>query len=207
MMRHYDIEQDLYELRHMASYLEGYIQSDNMYGYNQGIFESLPPLTVGTVLFRSRRLTSLRDTLGQQNRKILTTTLHTIEDIYQRWRVRYNVKIVSEFKSRVSASHSYFQGCKQSPRLCLMRYQTQLLQRTLLQELMHGMRQVEMNPSGIQGLLVPIDTAQRELTKPSAFQWDSVLQPVYQMEEYWWLYRQPDKETSNQSVNQWQERT
>ena len=88
-----------------------------------------------------------------------------------------------------------------------MRYHTQLIQRTLLQELLHGMRQVEMDPSGIRTLLVPIDSMHRELTISAPFQWDPQLLALYPAEEYWWLYRQTQSGTINQFLDQTSEQT
>ena len=192
----YDIERDLKEAEAMARKLDSYVHQDELYG-SVGLsgffsFSKMPSLTIGALLLRIRRLRSLSDRLSAEQKNRLQTTVHLNEEALKEWRVHYKKKVVREAKSRLKAMDAFFEECRSDPKLCARVYGPEASRRTIVQELLTAMRELDIERDDeLDSLLNRTDSSLRTVVKDSGFIWDPALEPAYPRSTFWWLYSQP----------------
>lgn len=194
MSTHYRIDRDLSEARKMADALDEYIRGSELYGgAGGGLFGSgdMPALTVGALVMRLRRLEALRDKLSPSQQAELAEAGKKHRRVQKEWTLHYEGKVLKEAASRLEAMRTFFQECKENPRLCRANYLPELLRRTIVQELLRVIEAQRIDGSALTEKLHLADIGLRGVVEKAAFQWDGVLQPVYPADEFWWLYHAP----------------
>lgn len=196
MSDHYSIDQDLHEAEAMANGLERYLEGDQLYGSagGGGIFGSgrMPALTIGALLLRLRRLETLRDQMtgAQQSRLAAAVTLH--ERIRRDHRVRYTDRLRYEANSRLDAMRTFFQEASENPASAFTIYRPELLRRTIVQEILPALAQLDADTESLTAKARRIDAQLRSVaSQPTGFLWDAALEPAYPRETFWWLYQKP----------------
>lgn len=192
----YNIDQDLKEAEAMARNLVPYVHQEPLYGSagTGGFFSlsSLPSLTVGALLLRIRRLHALRDQLSDEQTTRLQTVVHRNEEVLDEWRVHYHKKMRREAVSRLKAMDTFFEECRNDPKLCPRVYGPEVTRRTIVQELLDAMQEMNVDRGDeLDNLLRRADASLRSVVKDTAFIWDPMLEPVYPRSAFWWLYCQP----------------
>lgn len=197
MSEHYQLKQDLNEAARMADALQNYVRGPELYGSVGGGFfvsGSMPSLTIGALLLRLRRLHALRAGLDSAEVEKLRSAQQRHELVRRDWRHHYEEKMLREARSRLEAIRPFFKECADSPAKCPNLYRPELLRRTIVQELLRELEQLDLRDPEIIDLTRTIDGRLRSLVQPAPFYWDAALEGVYPPDEFWWLYARPPQE-------------
>jgi len=190
----YDMKRDLYELTTMSSSLEQYLTDSHMFYNPQGMYSTMPPMTLGTFLLRLRRIATLQPLLDVGERAQLAIAIQVHDKVLEEWLVHYQAKLQKEVEIRINSIKTYFNELSNTPHEKIQDYHPELYARTVIEELLN---QIGDNIEVSQELLNEVkQTDQRwnEITRNSYFHWDERLRDVYPEEHYWWLYRELDLE-------------
>ncbi len=195
MSENYSIDQDLREAEAMTKALENYLKGDELYTSIGGGFlgiGGMPSLTVGALLMRLRRLQALRMQLNTDQRERLQTLIEQHDSIRDQWRVHYEQKLLWEANSRLDAMRHYFDEAAQSREMAANNYKPEQLRRTIVQDIVQTMEQLNIRSAEVDDKVRQTDNRLSSIAQePTAFLWDSQLEPAYPQKDYWWLYRKP----------------
>ncbi|MCB9450084.1 MAG: hypothetical protein H6672_01525 [Anaerolineaceae bacterium] len=194
----YTIERDLKEAAAMAEALVPYVYENELYGKAGS---NMPSLTVGALLLRLRRLRALQESMTTQQRGELEQIEASHQAVRKEWRQHYEKKLAWEAESRLKAMDPYFQECREMPQLCANAYLPEALRRTIVNEIMLEMDALSMPLNHLERLAQTTDSHLHNINQPCDFIWDTVLQPVYPQETYWWLYQRPPQPDSDTPAN------
>ncbi|MCU0512294.1 MAG: hypothetical protein MUE40_06960 [Anaerolineae bacterium] len=198
MPARYSPERDLLEARRMAEALADYVRGAALYGSAGGGFfgsGDLPPLTVGALLLRLRRLRALAHRLAPAAAADLATAAGLCQQVAREWTLHYEAKMHQEALSRLEAMRPFLREAADHPRSARANYPPELLRRTIVQELLAALAAVGPLPADLRDKVQVTDAGLRGLVTAAAFQWDSALEPVYPADVYWWLYHAPPVES------------
>ncbi|PJF22555.1 MAG: hypothetical protein CUN56_05390 [Phototrophicales bacterium] len=192
----YHLERDLKEAEAMAKALTPYVHEDQLYGAvgRSGFFSAakMPSLTLGALLMRLRRLEVLQDRLNADQRLRLRNVVKRHDEVFREWNVHYKQKLVYEAKSRLKAMHQFFDECNDNPKSCASIYPPEVLRRTIVQEILIAMTEIDLQDDELTQLVRETDSRlQRAANAKHSFIWADELQPVYPEKPFWWLYRIP----------------
>lgn len=191
----YDLKTDLNEVKSMVAVLEDYVRGTELYGHaSGGFFSNMPSLTVGALLMRLRRLDALRDAMNDAQYKELDKALDTWQEVRTEWRLHYEEKLRHEADSRLEAMRTFFKECAESMLNCHNNYRPELLRRTIVQEVLREMRELNLDTKEILGKISETDMKLHGYLRDESFQWSEQLLPIYPKDEFWWLYQKPPKE-------------
>lgn len=192
MSEQYDLERDLKELEAMVNHLVPYLKSKELYGNaGGGFFSRMPALTIGAVLMRLRRIEEQRLSLSSNQRERFDKVKQAHKNIYQEWKIHYDKKLLREAHSRLDAMRTFFEECENDPRLCAQVYAPEVLRRTIVQEIVLYMRDIDLTDDTLTDKLRGVDSRLRRYVRPAEFFWASQLQPAYSQADFWWLYHRP----------------
>jgi len=194
MSSNYKIKTDLKEAEAMADSLAEYVRGDELYGNaGGGFFSAMPGLTVGALLMRLRRLNALSNSLNGSQQSKLDTIVQRWEKSRDDWRLHYEQKILREIESRLDSMKTFFRECADSQQSCHNNYRPELLKRTIVEELLHEMNELNISNDDVRSKVDATDGQLRSYLRADEFQWSDELQSVYPENEYWWLYQKPPK--------------
>jgi len=193
MSENYSAQKDIKEAEAMVKALASYVQQDTLYGTTGGFFSgNTPSLTVGALLMRLRRLAVLRDTLPESLRSRLDSVEEQHKTVYNEWKMHYETKMVREAKSRLDSMKQYFAECAGSTRLCHNTYRPEALKRTIVQEILIAMDELNVEvDDDLKQKQNYADGQLRRYTSPAEFFWSSELEAAYPQGAFWWLYVYP----------------
>lgn len=193
MSTKYKIQTDLEEAKAMAEGLEVYVRGNQLYGNTGGSFFSrMPSLTAGALLMRLRRLDTLRDLMEDRHYKALDSAVDCWQSVRQDWRVHYEGKLQHEARSRLDSMKTFFRECDESPKNCHSNYRPELLRRTIVQEIIREMDELDIElEDKTKKKLDMVDKKLRSVVQDNNFQWADGLQDSYPQDEFWWLYSKP----------------
>ena len=194
MSRRYALARDLDELERMTERLQEYILSDQLYlsigaGFIRG--DSMPQMTLGALLLRRRRLSSLRARLDAGQAARLDAALADHDSSQREWTLHYEKKLRGEAPARLKLMRAFFLDCKQNPRDCGAAYPVEALRRTIVQEILLAMADFRYDGRDLQTTLQVTDRALRPLLDLGDFIWSPMLETVYPRDTFWWLYGKP----------------
>ena len=195
MSTNYTLERDLNELEAMVKPLDEYVRRDTLYGSVSGgffSFNKMPALTVGAVMMRLRRLDALHDDLNEAQRQRLDIAKARNTAVFDEWRTHYTGKMQREAESRLDAMRTFFEECGSNPNLCPRIYMPEASRRTIVQEILITMNEVNIEPDeDLDKKIKGTDGRLRGFVKTSDFIWASQLEAAYPRNTFWWLYHQP----------------
>lgn len=194
MSRRYALERDLDELERMTERLQEYILGDQLYlsigaGFIRG--GSMPQMTLGALLLRRRRLTSLRARLDSEQAARLEAALARHNSSQREWTLHYEKKLRGEAPARLKLMRAFFLDCKQNPRDCGGAYPVEALRRTIVQEILLAMAEFKYGTEELRAAAQINDRALRPLLDAGDFIWSPVLEKAYPRATFWWLYGRP----------------
>ncbi|MBZ0280072.1 MAG: hypothetical protein K8L97_04980 [Anaerolineae bacterium] len=184
----YSVERELKEAVEMVSALVPYVYEDVVYGK---IGMNMPPLTIGNLLFRLRRLKGLRDQISVLQASAVDQVEIQLELTRKEWGVAYSKKMIREAEVRLRELNAYFGECKDDPRLCANAYLPEAQRRTILHELLEAIPYGDLPQSGLETKVKSADSTLRRYVRPSKFVWSVALRDVYPQQTFWWLYSRP----------------
>lgn len=194
MSSNYKIKADIKEAKTMADELGDYVRGDQLYGNTGGsFFSNMPGLTVGALLMRLRRLDTLRDSLSDSQNRDLDIAITAWEKARDEWRLHYEQKMIRELDSRLDSMQTFFKECAESSVNCRNNYRPEILKRTIIQELLREMNQLNVE-ADVQAKVELVDGKFHSYMRPDEFQWSDELQAVYPQNEFWWLYQKPPQD-------------
>lgn len=194
MSSNYKISRDLNEAKSMAENLSDYVRGDELYGYAEGgFFSRMPSLTIGALLMRLRRLDAMRNTLNDSQERDLESAIATWQETRNDWRLHYEEKVVREVESRLQSMKTFFRECADSLQNCHNSYRPEIQKRTIIQELLNEMAELNLSNVDVKALLEVADTKLHSVMRPDEFQWSPELEAIYPQSEFWWLYQKPPK--------------
>ena len=190
MSANYSLARDLRELARMSDSLDAYLPGDKLYlPVSAG---SMPQLTLGAFLLRSRRLKHFRSQMNPAQQAALDQALTRHDDRRQEWTLHYENKLQRELLSRLRAMHAFFGECAESMRDCAAAYPAEAMRRTLVQEILIAMDDLDYDKGELMPAVRQSDRALRRYVRPSAFIWSPKLEAAYRRDLFWWLYARPD---------------
>jgi hypothetical protein len=194
-MATYKLERDLSEAQKMAEGLPEYVRGTELYGHAGGGFfgsGDTPALTVGALLLRLRRLNALQDKLTPAQRQQLQAVQERFEQTRSEWRLHYEGKVIKEANSRLDNIRTYLKEASDSPRTARGNYPTEALRRTIAQEVLREMHDLNLESAEVDTKRRDVDGRLRGILKSGPFLWDPMLKDVYPEQEFWWLYHAPE---------------
>ncbi len=194
MSTRYALARDLDELERMTERLQEYILGDKLYvsigaGFIRG--GSMPQMTLGALLLRRRRLSSLRARLDAGQAARLDAALADHNSAQREWTLHYEKKLRQEAPARLKLMRAFFLDCKQNPRDCGAAYPVEALRRTIVQEILLAMAEFKYDTDDLRAAAQLTDRAFRPLLDASDFLWSTILEKVYPRDTFWWLYGRP----------------
>jgi hypothetical protein len=196
MSSNYNIETDLKEAEAMAKGLSEYVRGNDLYGSTgNGMFARMPSLTVGSLLMRLRRLDALRDQLEDRQSKRLDAAIETFMAARSEWAQHYEDKMLKEVESRLGSMIQFFADCADNIVNCQSGYRTEILKRTIVQEVLKEMHELNIDNQSVMNKVNAADNRLHKYFKPNGFQWSDTLKPIYPEDEFWWLYQSPEADS------------
>lgn len=197
--QNYNFDRDLYELTTMASSLEKYIQDDDVFHNPQGMFSSMPPMTLGTFIMRLRRLSALQSELDVASRTQLSHAVQEFEKVQRDWQEHYKQKLEQELRVRLDSIQTFFGELSDDPEKAVDDYYPELLARTVIEELLIQASDDMSVDANLLDEIHNIDEQWDSISHDSYFHWDERLRPAYPQDNFWWLYREmnTDKELNS----------
>ena len=187
----YDPTRDLVIVEAITHDLKDYLLSDTLYWSLSGGWSfrnSLPKGTLGALLMRFHRLTTLDHLLNPEQYDRLHTARETTEVTFDKWRVQVENKAVQEIKSRLRLWGTYLNECEVEARSYHSEYPTQVSNRLLLSFLYdYGGKAV--SAESLTTRLTMTDSILMRISTDSDFIWEEALEPAYPIAGYGWLYR------------------
>jgi len=192
MSSNYSFSRDIKEVKAMTEGLENYVRGKQLYGYvSGGIFARMPSLTAGAMLLRLRRLNELRAQLKDFQMKNLDFAIDLYQGVREDWTHHYQEKLLQEAFSRLEAMQGFFFECADSITRCAGAYRPELSRRSIVQEILHELSNMEVRDKELNQKVRDTDTTFAKFMRPAGFQWSEVLIPAYPEDEFWWLYQRP----------------
>lgn len=191
MSTRYKFDTDLNQAMKMAELLDDYVRSEQLYGYAGALFSNMPSMTIGALVLRLRRLDMLRDQLKDHQSKNLDKAIDLFMLVRTNWSYHYTAKMQKEAHSRIDTMKAFFYECQDNIRNCIAVYKPEIMRRTIVQELVREMQDLDIKDIDLLVKMSETDTRLRKVTEASDFQWAEILKPVYDSKEFWWLYHSP----------------
>lgn len=182
------LSHDLIVLEEMVARASGYLMAEATH-WDMG--KDRPPMTLGGILMRRRRLTLLADALSPAERDRLAAANAGYGALLAAQPVRLESRVAAEIGDRLREWTVYLRDLAASGRLAAdqAHYSYRADTRVVIEELMAalGPRLPRQLPDDVAAL----DHRLQARWQPGAFIWDTVWQPAYPAERYWWLYGAP----------------
>jgi len=186
----YDPETDLRVLEAMAASLTPYLYEKELYGV---MAQNLPRLTVGGLLLRLYRLSSLQESLDGDQEKRFRDSRINFEQLRSEWAVHYESKIQQEINARLNGIANFLSDYASDPTAARGGYPNEATQRTIIYHLQVEAMSLDIWDEDYEKRLAPLDKRLQAALKDSEkkFIWDDELAPVYPEDPFWWLYGVP----------------
>jgi len=144
------------------------------------------------VLMRLRRLDVLQPEMDEADRTRFAGALQRNVQVADEWRLHYTEKMNREAHSRLDAMRTFFEECNSNPKICSQVYRPEALRRTIVQEILIAMGELNMEPeTELIQKRNGTDSQLRRAVRPADFIWAEQLQPAYDQKVFWWLYNYP----------------
>lgn len=167
--------QDIQFLTESLPQLQDYLLSNELYW---PLGNSLPRLTLGSVLLALVRLEVTRPGEAQRFREALEPTR-------MRWRAAWEKKAVREMANRLQLWSQYLSDYRYAPESAGL-YPTEVRGRAILQLLLS---EVPNTPE--IAALAELDASLKANLVPGDFLWEASLQAAFPMPDFWFLYGKP----------------
>jgi hypothetical protein len=165
-------EQDIQFLTEGLPQLQDYLLSNELYW---PLDNSLPRLTLGSVLLALARLGATRPGEAQKFRSAL-------EPVRARWRAAWEKKAAREMANRLRLWSQYLSDYQNDP-LSAGSYPTEVRGRTILQLLLP-----EVTDAPEKTALAELDALLKARLVSGKFVWEAGLQTVFPITDFWFLY-------------------
>jgi len=185
-----DIERDLVFVEEMATDLEPYLLSKTLYwslNVRRSARHNLLKGTLGGMLIRAHKLSTLRESLTPDQRQRLHDAQSQIEQELTHWAVQTGQKATREVKARLNSWGAYLQECQSNARQYESEYPQQAEGRTIL-EFLFAYTDDDPASAAAHARLARLDGLLKSMSRAHEFVWDEALIPAFPRERFWWLY-------------------
>lgn len=196
-MSEFNLSRDVHVAYHMAITLSDYVRQDELYYPIEG---NLPRMTIGGLLLRLRRINFFQMQLSFDQVSMLQEIETLIGNVQGEWSYHYTQKVSAETKSRLGVIEYFLDECTDSTLACRDNYRTEAMRRTIVQELVGAV--IQLNVDDYQDILdqiAVVDAGLRAVVGEADFLWDEELRPAYPQDVFWWLYSYPIQEPEEAS--------
>lgn len=132
--------------------------------------------------------------LDTNQREQLQAIISQQQAVKHEWQRHYEQKLLREANSRLDAMQHFFQEMREAPRDSAGNYKIEVSRRTIVQELLHEIKEMNLQSDELDQKARRSDSAfASTISAEAGFQWSAILEPVYPRQEFWWLYRKPRK--------------
>jgi len=186
------LRHDLVVLQAFTRRVGDYLMSDAT-RWDLGMAD-MPPLTIGGILMRRRRLAALAGQLHVTERDVLRAANDAFDATVREHVVRFEGRAQAEVGDRLREWTHYLRDLAGSKRLAsdLKQYAYEADTRVVILELIEILSAPPYRlPAHIPDDLAAVDRRLRARWEPGAFIWDPVWQAAYPPDVYWWLYGRP----------------
>lgn len=197
--QNYNIFNDLHELQQMTGALKGYLRRDALYGTVGGGFftgAGIPNFTIGTILLRLRRLHILGGMLDERRRGQLVAAQARHDEVRAANERRYVERLAHEAHSRLDAMKTFFEECREDPKLCPRIYTPEAFRRTVVAEVLAALDEAGYASEDLTQKVRATDRRLHGYVQATPFIWDDLLLPAYPERDFWWLYHSPPSQES-----------
>lgn len=188
----YSLDRELKEAQVMASALVPYVYENDVYGK---IGMNQPPLTIGSLLLRIRRLKGLRTQMNSGQAATLDQVIAQHDSAKKEWAMAYAKKLTQEGEVRLRDLNTYFSECREDPAVCANNYLPEAQRRTMLYEIAQALPAADA--PALETKIKAADSMLRRYVKASDFVWSDTLKPIYPQDTFWWLYSRPPQPTDD----------
>jgi len=174
----------------MVSEMADYLDSDVLFWpMERG---GLPKLTIGGFLLRYDRLTKLRSSLPESERRRLETVSEQFEAARKERVVRFEERANAELHTRLRQWNAFLRDLQRDNPPSIHHYAAAVETRVVIAVLLTVLEQppYRLDESSRRELSV-LDGALRRSWRSSEFVWAAELEPAYPEDECWWLYGHP----------------
>lgn len=182
------LSHDLIVLEEMVASAPDYLMAEATH-WDMG--KNRPPLTLGGILLRRRRLGLLAAGLSTAERDHLEAANARYDLLLAAQPVRLESRIVAEIGDRLREWTVYLRDLAASSRLAAdhAHYVAKSDIRVVIEDLTEALG--PRRPSQLPDDVAALDHRLRARWQPGEFLWAAVWQPAYPAERYWWLYGTP----------------
>lgn len=184
------LERDMATLAAMLEHLDDYLMSDAT-RWEMGK-PDMPPMTIGGILMRLRRLPDRQSMLYEFEREGLRHAREQFERTIEDHVVRFEQRAHQELGARLREWTTYLRDLSSRRAAERSHYAYRADTRLVIGELIARLSQPPFKLQvQILGDLDALDSRLRSRWVDGAFVLDSVWESVYPPDEYWWLYGNP----------------
>jgi hypothetical protein len=179
------LEPDWAFLRAAVGDLREYILSAELYWTLRPVQrQSIPQLTIGSVLLSQARLAALQ--LNGPQESELSDLSRQIHAVREEWRANWGQKAGREFGSRLNLWQQYIRDLRGDLRRNVSAYPSQVRARAILRLLRSEL--TGPVPQNEEDTLTMLDQILRGLTRPGKFVWEPEAEDGFPEEGFWFLY-------------------
>ncbi|HRE48996.1 MAG TPA: hypothetical protein PLD47_14810 [Aggregatilineales bacterium] len=187
-----DLTRDLRAVEAMTEpeTLKHYLYGTELYGELGN--NTMPKLTMGSLLMRLHRLNALRERLAPAQALALEKAVQVFEGQRKEWAFHYEGKLLHEVKSRLTALGQFLAEAEENPRLARENYPSAMEKRVMIEWLKDDLERLGKWDEELTGTLANVDNRiRRAADQVDWFIWDERVVGAYPPEPFWFLYRLP----------------
>jgi hypothetical protein len=181
---------DLSILEEMAAHMDAYLISDAKEWTLPRL--NMPKLTIGGYLMRQERLLALKAELQEEDLKRLTKAIKQFDDTLVEKVVRFETRAHQELHTRIGEWVSHLRDLGRRSSIEVNFYVGIVDIRVVISCLID---KLQTKPYKLDASIIEemrkLDQNLRQRVVDHPFIWDSVWEPAYSREKYWWLYGYP----------------
>jgi hypothetical protein len=181
---------DLMILEEMAGNMAAYLDSDAVEWTIPRA--NMPKLTIGGYLMRQSRLGALREALSSDEQERLDAATDQYDKALEERVVRFEKRANQELHMRITEWVGFLREISHWSNNEVNTYAGGVDTRVVIKELLDALQTppYRLEP-GVLDELNAIDNILRGRIAEDGFVWDSVWEPAYPEQEFWWLYGKP----------------
>ncbi|MEZ4517352.1 MAG: hypothetical protein R3C44_11140 [Chloroflexota bacterium] len=184
------LNRELAVMQAMAAHIEGYLASD-VTRWDMGV-AGMPPMTIGGILMRRRRLDALDARLTPEQRRIRDETNQQFDEALVEKVVRFEQRAQDELHARLREWTNYLRDLPSRSAAKPETYAFVADTRVVIGVLIDKLREppYQLAPR-ISRDLAAVDRRLQSIWNGGPFIWDAIWEPAYPGDDYWYLYGGP----------------
>ncbi len=190
VLREYLLRDDLAILCQMVHHADAYLVSDAT-RWDMAV-ANMPPMTIGGVLMRLRRLNVLREQLNAEEQHRLETAGSAFDAALFEKVVRFEQRAHDELHTRLREWTTYLRDVPSKSAAAVDNYAGKVDGRVVIDELVAKLGEPPYQQAPrLAADIAAVDNRLRALWVPGGFVWDPVWEAAYAPNRFWYLYGAP----------------